>query len=581
MLLMQETNFKTFQLRIKYLNIDNNSEYDVYNQVMLTPSLKTRYLSENNSIYYCLDFIIKYNDKPDQLTWLHTVEIHIMPFTIRLEEEFIDIIFEYYHRVLKITENRSKSYYSNEEQLTRKRVPLINRLFQIEKIKHRKTSSITESLNNSFYDWEWLDIPQSKSLYINEIILPALDLSFSFNQKLYQNKGKIALDDFSLIKNIAEIFGTTFKNVNSAPIQAKGLRATHIFDSRKGVLDRFGSHYKEIIYISIIKIIGSINIIGNPLGLIRSIGSGVVDLIEKPVEGAQRGPLGLGIGILEGGSSFIKKTLTGTLNSVSALTETMGTGLAMLTFDEKYMLKRSKMMLNKPKHIFEGLYHGGNSFYKGMKSGVKSVFIFPKEGIEKEGYPGLFKGSVQGVSSLVLKPIGGLFDATSKTAEGLKNIGNYYEDKANDERFRAPRAFYEEERFIKRYDKEDAKLLLSLQKFQKGKYADIKFIEGDQQILFKKNYYSLILSYEYIILIPMDGEFKRTIILKSQNILELSVKEENKWLIALIFFKDQEKNNSAIEKIELKGEIKCILKKLPDYLKFIKDYYEEKETKII
>lgn len=578
---MQETNYKTFQLRIKYMNIDNNSKHDVYHQVMLTPSLKNRYLEENNTKYHCIDFIFKYNDKLDQITWFNLVELHIMPFTIRLEEEFIDIIFECYHRIIKISENHSKSYFSSEEQQRKKRIPLLNFLFQKEILKHRKTSSFSETTKNFLYDWEWVDIPQSKPLYINEIILPAIDLSLSFNQKLYQNTNKLKLDDFSLIKNIAEIFGTTFKNVNSAPIQAKGLRAVHIFDSKKGVLDRFLSHYQEIIFISIIKIIGSINIIGNPLGLITYIGSGVKDLIEKPIEGVQRGPLGLGIGIVEGSSSFVKKTLTGTLNSISALTETVGTGLAMLTFDEKYMHKRSKMMLHKPKHIFEGLYEGGHSFVKGVKSGVKSMFLFPKEGIEKEGYPGLLKGSVQGISSLIIKPIGGIFDATSKTAEGLKNIGTYYEDKANDERFRAPRAFYEEERYIKRYDKKDAQLILNLQKVQKGKYADVKYIEGDQHIYFKKENYSLILSYEYILLIPNDGDLKNSLALTTRDISDFSLKQENKGLSASIILKDKENQNYDFKKIEIRGEINSILKKIPEYFKLIKDYYEEKDEKTL
>lgn len=237
---------------------------------------------------------MKYNDKLDQLTWLHSVEIHIMPFTIRLEEDFFDIAFELYHRLLKLSENKPDYY----KEIKKSKIPLINILFMAIDKKHRKTKSLHKAQSNRSYDWEWFVIPESKSLYINEITLPAIDFNFTLNRK------NLALDDFSLIKTIAEIFGTTFTNVNDAPIQMKGLKVRYIFDSKKGVLDRFLFHYRENLISTILKIIGSINIIGNPIGLARYIGSGFVDLIEKPIEGIQRGPLGLGIGIYEGSSSF-------------------------------------------------------------------------------------------------------------------------------------------------------------------------------------------------------------------------------------------------------------------------------------
>lgn len=580
MLLLEETNYKTIQLRIKYLNVDNNSKSDVYHPVILTPS-KFHYVKDNFDCHHCIDFIVKYDYKLEQLTWLQSVEIYIMPFTIRLEEDFIAIVYEWLYRILKLAENKETDYYYGEDGIRKSKIPLINLLFLKVLQKHKKTTSLYEALNNPVYDWEWLDIPISTSLYINEIFLPAIDFTLTFNQKFYQNTNNLTLDDFSLIKTIAEIFGTTFKNVNEAPIQLKGMRINHIFDSRRGVLDRFFTHYTQNIISTILKIIGSINIIGNPVGLIRHIGSGVVDLIEKPMEGVRRGPLGLGIGVLEGGSSFLIKTFTGTFNSISALTETMGTGLTMLTFDDKYMQKRSKMMLNKPKHVFEGIYEGGRSLYKGFKSGIKGVFINPKEGIEKEGYPGLLKGSIQGLTSLLIKPIGGVFDATAKTAEGLKNTVTFYDDKPNSERFRPPRVFYEEERFIKRYDKKDAKLMQRLQKIQKGVFANIRFLEGFENVQFKTKNYSLVICYEYVILIASDEDSKDVVKIPTKNLGDCIPKDEKNWLSLVIVVKDEEKNDNVTEKLEIRLDVGSQEtkknRKIPEILQALKDHYVEKE----
>lgn len=252
----------------------------------------------------------------------------------------------------------------------------------------------------------------------------------------------------------------------------------------------------------------------------------------------------------------------------------------MLTFDDKYIQKRSQMMLNKPKHVFEGLYEGGRSLYKGVKSGVKSAFIFPKEGFEKDKdkYTGLLKGSIQGVASFIIKPIGGVFDATAKTAEGLKNGATYYDDKPNVERYRFARAFYEEERYIKRYDKRDAKLMLNLQKIQKGLLINIRFLEAYDNIFFKKRNCCIVLSFEYIFLI---FEEKEAIKIPTKNIVDCSLKEEKNWLNIILFLKDEEKNNNLIDKVEIRTEVGTQETKrnrrIVESLQIIKDYYEELE----
>jgi vacuolar protein sorting-associated protein 13A/C len=45
---------------------------------------------------------------------------------------------------------------------------------------------------------------------------------------------------------------------------------------------------------------------------------------------------------------------------------------------------------------------------------------------------GFINGIGLGVSGLVVKPMTGIMDATSKTAEGLKNTATHFEDKPYD-----------------------------------------------------------------------------------------------------------------------------------------------------
>ena len=83
-------------------------------------------------------------------------------------------------------------------------------------------------------------------------------------------------------------------------------------------------HYKFALLRQILPILGSIEIIGNPTSFLNRISTGVVDLIEKPIEAMSLGPLELGLGVLQGASSLIKNTVAGAFYSVNKITGSIG-----------------------------------------------------------------------------------------------------------------------------------------------------------------------------------------------------------------------------------------------------------------
>lgn len=82
------------------------------------------------------------------------------------------------------------------------------------------------------------------------------------------------------------------------------------------------------------KILGSLNIIGNPVSLFRNIATGIKDLKEKPAEGFVSGPLEFGIGLADGTSSLIAHSVGGAFNSVSKATSSLAKAFALLSFDK-------------------------------------------------------------------------------------------------------------------------------------------------------------------------------------------------------------------------------------------------------
>jgi len=124
------------------------------------------------------------------------------------------------------------------------------------------------------------------------------------------------------------------------------------------------------------------------------------------------------------------------------------------------------------------------------------------EGIEREGAKGLFKGTAKGLTGLVAKPVAGVLDCASKTAEGVKNTANMFDEKPLNSRLRFPRAFYGKERYYRSYMETDAEIIWLLHQTKNTKFLDISLIsafdvfpsETDQETSF-----ILALAYEYVL----------------------------------------------------------------------------------
>lgn len=78
-----------------------------------------------------------------------------------------------------------------------------------------------------------------------------------------------------------------------------------------------------------------------------------------------------------------------------------------------------------------------------------------------------------GFAGLLFKPISGVVDAASKTAEGIKNTATYFDDKPTEIRSRLPRAFYSSEKYFADYSIQDAELIDMLRTYKKGIFSEI------------------------------------------------------------------------------------------------------------
>lgn len=491
-LLMEEQTFKTFQVRMKYFNIDNNSDYRSLIPVIFTPNEKNGILNSKNKVFF--DIFVKYNHKSKEIIWFDSIRMEIMKAAIKLDEDFLNLFLQWIESLNNIIgggleedgETMRKKAASATQLLFLPTSELQNRSFNYKTVNEAEILSLSHLKNaceiiemferkhkSPFAEWEWLEIPElNRYIYIKELILPPMDFLLSFSRRIQTMKSD---SNFDMLTNA---LGKAFMNIDEAPIHLQGFKLNFIFDSKHGIIEKLTDHYKTSVVSTVLKVIGSINIIGNPVGLYNYIKSGFVELIERPRQGLVHGPLEAGLGAIIGAGCLLKQTFAGTFNSLHHITDSIATGLTILSFDDSFIEKRRRFKLKKPKNVIEGVDQGLRSIYSGFGEGITGLVSKPYRGAKNDGINGLFKGTVTGISGLILKPFTGICDATSKTAEGLKNTTVHFDDKPNEERVRFPRVFYEAEKYIKKYDIVDAQVMQILQEVKKGKYSENTFVEA-------------------------------------------------------------------------------------------------------
>ena len=162
---------------------------------------------------------------------------------------------------------------------------------------------------------------------------------------------------------------------------------------------------------------GSMEIFGNIAGLANSVQSGLQDFFYEPASGEDLAAVAGGFA--KGTYSLLQRSVSGVTGSVASLTSALGTGLAHVSGDKKYIRERSMERHNKPKHIGEALVNGGKRFGKSLGSAVTGLWENPMRGHKESGGMGLIAGIGSGVVGLFAKPVIAVVDYSSDLVYGV------------------------------------------------------------------------------------------------------------------------------------------------------------------
>lgn len=118
------------------------------------------------------------------------------------------------------------------------------------------------------------------------------------------------------------------------------------------------------------KLIGSVDLIGNPVGLIDKLGTGVFEFFNEPRKGLLKGPKEFVGGVGKGVKSLVTGVVGSSFDSVSKITGSLYSVAKSVSGEKEIQHK-------KPDHALDGIYLGVKGGLSELAGGITGIFTKP------------------------------------------------------------------------------------------------------------------------------------------------------------------------------------------------------------
>ncbi|KAK3772280.1 hypothetical protein RRG08_039097 [Elysia crispata] len=220
------------------------------------------------------------------------------------------------------------------------------------------------------------------------------------------------------------------------PLNLAQFQRENVFSTTQRLLHALTVHYASAAIFRAGIVVGSLEILGNPTGLVRSIGTGVSDLISLPYSGLTRGPSAFIYGLSRGIGSLFRNVSAGTITSVTNLASSISRNMDRLSLDTGHRQRQEESRRHRPSGLADGLRQGLTGFgisllgaVAGLADHPMQTLLGPEAGAgvleERRGSSptstasDIMTGVGKGLVGVLTKPIGGAAELVSQTGQGL------------------------------------------------------------------------------------------------------------------------------------------------------------------
>jgi hypothetical protein len=232
----------------------------------------------------------------------------------------------------------------------------------------------------------------------------------------------------SVLRSLIGAAAALVSNLDRAPLTIPEFYVENLFETKHTLAFYVMQHYIHHGLRSWYKIVGSVDFLGNPIGLVSALGTGVKDFFYTPAQMLLEDENGLRIenlrtGMTKGSKSLLRNTAVGIFHTTGKITETLGKGIAILAMDEQYNVERQRRSLKQSgliNDLGDGLAEGSKGLIGGVWEGLKGVVTAPVRGAEQDGAGGFVLGIGKGFAGLIVKPTAGFLDLLTSLSKGAK-----------------------------------------------------------------------------------------------------------------------------------------------------------------
>ena len=177
----------------------------------------------------------------------------------------------------------------------------------------------------------------ARRIYFELFSLPAVNLNFSFARR------DLGEEDVSTALEVAQAISWLAASVDNAPLNLKTLELQHAFLETSTLLVVMREHYQKECLRQLYRIVGSVEVLGNPVGLFRNLGTGF-RAFGSGVSGLRHGDQQ---SFKDGTKTLMRHGTHGLSNTISKVSSSVSRGVASVALDADFLRLRDEQKDNK------------------------------------------------------------------------------------------------------------------------------------------------------------------------------------------------------------------------------------------
>ncbi|CAJ1055202.1 vacuolar protein sorting-associated protein 13D isoform X2 [Xyrichtys novacula] len=287
-----------------------------------------------------------------------------------------------------------------------------------------QTEAELERLDENIHERPNEDAGPPKRYYFEnlKISLPQVKLSVFTSHKLPPD-----------LKALKGTLGFPLVRFEDAVINMYPFTRVHPYETQEIIINDILKHFREELISQAAQILGSVDFLGNPMGLLNDVSEGVSELLKYGNVGG-----------------LIRNVTHGVSNSAAKFAGTLSDGLGK-TMDNRHQNEREYIRYHgatSGEHLVAGI-HG---LAHGIIGGMTSIITSTVEGVKTEGgVSGFFSGLGKGLVGTVTKPVAGALDFASETAQTVRDMASLSNHRLSVQRVRKPRCCKGPQGLLPRY----------------------------------------------------------------------------------------------------------------------------------